>query len=72
MPLTSDFADDILKCIFMNEKFYILIEISLQLVLKGQISNKAVLVQVIYWRRTDDKPLSEQMLIQFTDAYMRH
>ena len=24
------------------------------------------------WRRPDDKPLSEPMMAQFTDAYMRH
>ena len=24
------------------------------------------------WRRIGDKPLSEPMLTQFTDAYMRH
>ena len=24
------------------------------------------------WRRPGDKPLSEPMLTQFTDAYMRH
>ena len=24
------------------------------------------------WRRTGDKPLSDPLLSQFTDAYMRH
>ena len=24
------------------------------------------------WRQTDDKPLPEPMLIQFSDAYMQH
>ena len=24
------------------------------------------------WRRTGNKPLSEQMVTQFNDAYMRH
>ena len=38
------FADDIFRCIFMNEKCYILIKISLQLCAKGQIDNNPVLV----------------------------
>ena len=38
---------------------------------KVLIDNKPVLVQVMAWRRIGDKPLSEPMLIQFTDAYMR-
>ena len=42
------FADDIFKYIFMNEKFCILIRISLKFVPKGSIdNNKAALVQVI-------------------------
>ena len=70
MAATS--ADDIFKCIFVNEKFCILIKISLNFVLKGPIDNKAALVQVMAWRRTGDKSLPERMLMQFTDAYMRH
>ena len=66
------FADDIFKYIFMKGKFCILIRISLNFVPKGQIDNTAALVWVMAWRRTGDKPLSEPMLIQFTDAYMRH
>ena len=38
------FADDILKCIFGNEKFCILIQISLKFVRKGPIGNKLALV----------------------------
>ena len=34
------FADDVLKCIFLNEIFLILIQISLQFVRKGPIDNK--------------------------------
>ena len=65
-------ADDIFKCIFMNEKFFILIQIPLKFVPKGPIDNDPALVQIMAWRRTGDKPLSETMLTQFTDAYMRH
>ena len=66
------FADDILKCIFINEKFCILIKISFKFVPRVLIDNKVALVQVMAWRRTGDRPLPEPMLIQFTDAYMRH
>ena len=38
------FADDIFKCIFVNENACILIEISLNFVPKGSIDNKPALV----------------------------
>ena len=66
------FADDIFRCIFLIEKFCILIRISLKFVPKGPIDNKWALVQVMAWRRIDDKPLPEPIPTQFTDAYMRH
>ena len=66
------FADNIFKYIFMNEKFCILIRISLKFVPKGLISNKSALVQVMAWCRTGDKPLPEPMLTQFTDVHMWH
>ena len=56
------FADNIFKCIFMNEKFCILIEISMKFVPKGPIDNNSALIQVMAWSRTGDKPLSEPML----------
>ena len=56
----------------MNEKFYILIQISLKFVPKGPIDNMAALVQLMAWCRTGDKPLPDSMLTQFTDAYMGH
>ena len=65
-------TDDVFKCIFMNEKFCILIRISLNFVPKGPIDNKPTSVQVMAWRLTGDKPLSEPMLNQMMDAYMRH
>ena len=48
------------------------IGISLKSVPEGPIDNKAALVQVMAWRRTGDKPLSEPMLNRFTDPYMWH
>ena len=41
------FADDIFKCIFMNEKFCIFIRISLKFVPKGPIDNRPALVQIM-------------------------
>ena len=66
------FANDILKCIFVNEKMCISIRISPKLVLTGPIKNKPAVVQVMTWRRSGDKPLPEPILTQVTDAYMRH
>ena len=57
------FADDIFKCIFVNEKFLILIKISLKFVRKGAIDNNPALVQIMAWRRPSDKPLSEPMVV---------
>ena len=65
-------ADDIFKCIFLNENDWISIKISLKFVPRSPIDNKPALVQVMAWRRTGDKPLPEPMMAQFTDAYMRH
>ena len=65
------FPDDIFKCIFSNEIILISIKISLKFVLKGPINNIPALVQMVAGRRPGDKPLSEPMLVWFTDAYMR-
>ena len=39
---------------------------------KGQIDYKKALARVIACCRTGDKPFTEPILIQFTDAYMRN
>ena len=57
------FADDIFKCIFLNENVWISIEISLKFVPKGPINNIPALVQIMAWRRPGDKPLSEPIMI---------
>ena len=44
----------------------------MKFVSKGLIDNKSALVRVMAWRRTDDKPLSEPLLNQFTDACRCH
>ena len=51
---------DIFKCILMNENWCILIQISLKFVPKDPIDNKSVMVQVMAWHRTGDKPLLNQ------------
>ena len=58
------FADDIFKCIFLNENAWILIKISLKFVHKGSINNIPALFQIMAWRRPGDKPLSEPMLVR--------
>ena len=55
-------ADDIFKCILLNENAIISIQISLKFVPEGSIDNKPALVLVMAWRRTGDKPLSDAML----------
>ena len=58
------FADDIFKCVFLNENVWIPIKISLKFVPKGQINKMPALVQIMAWRRPGDKPLSEPMMIR--------
>ena len=57
------FADDSFTCIFFNENCCILIKFSLKYVRKGPIDNNQALVQIMTWRRSGDKPLSEPMMI---------
>ena len=66
------FADNVFKSSSLNEKFGISIWIFLKFVPKDPTDNKSILVQVMAWRQTGDKPLPGPMLTQFTDAYMRH
>ena len=48
------------------------IRILLTFVTKGPVNNTPALFQIMVWRRSGYKPLSEPMLTQFTDAYMRN
>ena len=57
------FADDIFKCIFLNENVWITVKISLKFVPKAAINNIPALVQIMAWRRSGDKPLSEPMMV---------
>ena len=58
------FPDDIFKCFFLTDNVWILINISLKFVPKGQINNIPALVQIMAWCRPDDKPLSEPMMVR--------
>ena len=58
------FADDIFKCVFVNENSWIPIKISLKFVPKGPINNIPALVQIMAWRPPGDKPLSEPMMVR--------
>ena len=64
------FADDIFKCIFVNENVCISINISLKFIPKGPIDNIPALVEIMAWRRLGDKPLSEPMMVRLTNTYM--
>ena len=57
------FADNIFKHIFFNENVWISIKIPLKFVPKGPINNIPALVQIMAWRQSGDKPLSEPMMV---------
>ena len=61
------FADDIFKCIFLNENHYILTEIQLNLVTKGLTDG-----ELVFWPLIGDKSLPEPMMTQFHDAIWCH
>ena len=57
------FANDILKCIFLNESTWVLPRTSLKYVPKVRINTIPALVQIMAWHRPGDKPLSEPMMV---------
>ena len=54
--------DNIFRCIFLNGNVWIPIMISLKFVPKYPIINIPALVQIMAWRRSGDKPLSDSMM----------
>ena len=52
----------------MNEDVAIFNETSPKFVAKSPIDNKPSSVQIMHCRRTGDKPLSDLMMTQFSDA----
>ena len=65
------FPDGISKSIFVNENVHISIKISLQSVPKQPNTNIPELVRIMAWCWSGDKPLSEPIMTQFDDAYVR-
>ena len=61
--MDATLADSIFKCNFVDGNVLISIRTSLRCVPKGPIDNKSSLVQIMAWRRTGDKPLSEPMVV---------
>ena len=57
------FADNISKCIFLNENVWILLKIPLMVVCKVRINSISALVQMIAWHSPGDKPLFETMIV---------
>ena len=55
--------DDNFKCIFLNANLWISFKISLKFVPERPINNIPALVQIMVWRRSGDKPLSESVMI---------
>ena len=64
------FADNIFKSIYLKENWCIFIKISLKFIPKDLFNNKSILVQIVAWRRTGDKQLSESLMQCPADAYM--
>ena len=61
-------GDKVFKCIFLNENVWMSLNISLKFVPKVQINNIPALIQIMAWRRSGDKLLSEPMII----SLLRH
>ena len=60
------FPDDIFECIFFNEILSVSITSSLKFVPKGPVISVSALVQIMAWHCPGNKPLSEPMIVWFT------
>ena len=60
--ISRHFADDIFKCISLNENIGISLKISLEHFPKVRSKNTPALVQLMTWYRPDKKILSESMM----------
>ena len=58
-------ADEIFKCVFLNENVRISLRMPLNFVPKGSINNITALAQTMAWCRPSDKPLSEPMMFSW-------
>ena len=70
--MAATLADDTFKYKFVNENVLISIKFSLKFVPKGPLDNISALVQIMAWRQVGDKPLSEPMVVWFTNTYIHH
>ena len=59
------FADNIFRCIFLNENVWISLKISLKFVPKVRINNIPALAPIMGWCQPGDKPLSEPIMVSF-------
>ena len=67
------FPDNIFKCISWMKIYTFRLRFQwIKFVPQGPINNIPGLVQIMAWRLTGDKPLSETILALVGDAYMRH
>ena len=62
------FEDDTFKCVFLNENVLIAIKNSWEFFPKGPINNIPALSKIMDWHLPGDKPLSEPMMVNFTDV----
>ena len=67
----SHLANNISKCIFMNENVGISITILLRFDPKGPINNIPALVQMMAWCRPGNNPLSESMMVRLPSMMVR-
>ena len=58
------YLDDIIECIFLNESVLISVKFSLKFFPNGPINNIPSFVQIMAWRRSSHKPLSEPMMVR--------
>ena len=56
----------------LNKNIWISIKIWLKIVPKDAVEINSALLSVMAWHRAVDKPLSEPVIAQYIDAYMRH
>ena len=61
------FANNIFKCILLNENILISIKISLKFIPKGTINNIPALVQIMAWHQPGDKPYASLGLNELTN-----
>ena len=56
--------EDIFKCIFFNDNTLYSIKILIKFISKVPINNIPALDQIMAWRHSGDKPLSEPMMVR--------